>query len=356
MALAAAACGLRGAMVANDGWIFLRSILEIDIGNQGMALRMENTLAGYDEAATGAVVYRVPDPGYLRIGGADRVAYIQRQTTNDVHTLTPWRALLTVLTNGTARILDVWRLVLESDPDVIGAITLPGRGAVTARHLQSRIFFMDKVTVTDASADFAQFEVFGPAAGAVLDMSPGPDEMTPAVVDGVSLRVIGQAARRYRLIVPAGQGDDLAARLVERGAVALSDEVFDVLRIEAGLPGPAFELTGEHTPLETNLDGAISGTKGCYSGQEIIARQITYDKVARRLVGLRLQAPVVVGATVQVDGRTVGTVTSAAESPRYGSLALAVIRRPHFAPQTYVTVAAGHQPVPGETVALPFSS
>jgi folate-binding protein YgfZ len=319
-----------------------------------MAQQTQHTLAGYDEAATGAVVYRVPHPGYLRIGGADRAAYIQRQTTNDVHTLAPGRALLTVLTSGTARILDVWRLVLESDPDVFGAITLPGRGASTAQYLQSRIFFMDKVTVTDASADFVQFEVLGPAAGEVLGVSSGPDQIAEVALAGVSLRVIGLADRRYRLIVPAGQGDRLAAWLVERGAVALSDEAYDVLRVEAGLPGPAHELTGEYTPLETNLDGAISGTKGCYSGQEIIARQITYDKIARRLVGLRLQAPVGIAAAVQVDGRTIGAVTSAAESPRHGSLALAVLRRPHFEPHTYVTVVGGDQNVPGETVVLPF--
>jgi folate-binding protein YgfZ len=144
----------------------------------------------------------------------------------------------------------------------------------------------------------------------------------------------------------------LVMQLAARGVIALSAEAYNVLRIEAGRPGPAQELTSDYTPLEANLDRAISSIKGCYSGQEVIARQITYDKVARRLVGLRLAAPVAVGAAVTVEGRTVGTITSAAESPQFGAIALAVVRRPHFEPQTNVIVGDGG--VAGEVVALPF--
>jgi folate-binding protein YgfZ len=244
---------------------------------------------------------------------------------------------------------------MEPGSDEIGVITLPGRGAATARYLQSRIFFQDRVMVTDASAEWAQFEVFGPAAGTILGNLPAPDSVIAAEIGGAAVRVIGLRDDAYGLITPVGQGEALAVRLIEAGAVLLSAEVYEVLRVEAGRPGPAQELTGEHTPLEANLDGAISSTKGCYSGQEIIARQLTYDKVARRMAGLRLEQPVAVGAAVQVDGRTVGTVTSAVQSPRFGPIALAVMRRPHFEPHTYVTaVPDDTRAVAGETVSLPF--
>ena len=317
-----------------------------------MALDTQRLLTGYDEAYSSAVMYRVPAAGYLRIAGADRADYIQRQTTNDVRTLDAGRALLTVLTSGTARIIDVWRLILEPDGEAVGVITLPGRGAATARYLQSRIFFKDQVTLTDASAEFAQFEVSGPAAGEILGVWTDLDQVVDTSINGVDARVVGLWPGVGGLIVPAAQADALVSGLAARGVIALSADAYDVLRIEAGRPGPAQELTGDYTPLEANLDRAISGTKGCYSGQEVIARQITYDKVARRLVGLRLAEPVTVGAAVMVEGRTVGTITSAAVSPRLGAIALAMVRRPHFEPQTNVIV--GDDGVPGDIVALPF--
>jgi folate-binding protein YgfZ len=317
-----------------------------------MVLDTERLLTGYHDALTGAVMYRVPDAGYLRIGGADRADYIQRQSTNDVRTLKAGRALLTVLTTGTARMIDVWWLLAEPEGDAIGVITLPGRGAATARYLQGRIFFKDQVTVMDVSAAFAQFELSGPAAAQTLGVRPDLDQVVDTAINGADVRVIGLWPEVYGLIAPAAQADAIVTGLAAHGAITLSAKAYDVLRVEAGRPGPAQELTGDYTPLEANLDRAISGTKGCYSGQEVIARQITYDKVARRLVGLRLAEPVTGGAAVTVEGRTVGTVTSAAESPRFGAIALAVVRRPHFEPQTSVTV--GDSSVTGEVVALPF--
>jgi folate-binding protein YgfZ len=322
-----------------------------------VALETERVLSGYNEALTGAVFYHLPDPGYLRIAGADQIAFVQRQTTNDVQALASGRALLTVLTSPTARILDVWRLVVEPDGS-LGAITLPGRGAATARFLQSHIFFMDKVTVTDASAAWAQVEVFGPAASSVLTQiglaqAPAPDAIVSWDVGDVPVRAFG-TGQGCLLLVSSEQIEGVEGRLNAVGAVPLSQEAYEVLRVEAGRPGPAHELTDEYTPLEADLDAAISDRKGCYTGQEVIARQITYDKVARRLAGLRLDALVTVGAAVQVEGRTVGAITSAVQSPRHGPIALAVIRRPHHAPGTAVAVADAAGAVSSVTVALPF--
>lgn len=315
------------------------------------------TLSGYDAAQSGAAYYRVPDPGYLRIAGADRLDYIQRQTTNDVRALAADGSLLTVLTNGTARILDVWRLVGD-DGDSVGVVTLPGRGPSTAAYLQKRIFFMDKVTVRDHSAEIAQWLLAGPGAPEALaalglDSLAGPEAVATVESGGARLTVIGMEAG-WRLLAPASAADDVQARLDSAGAAALSAAAYAALRVEAGQPGPDHELTDDYTPLETNLDAAISSTKGCYSGQEIIARQVTYDKVTRRLAGLRLADPVAVGASVTVEGRTAGTITSVVESPRLGWIALAVLKRPHFEPGTSVVV--GEAQANAEVVALPFDS
>jgi len=323
---------------------------------------MQSTLdlTGYDAARETVVFYRVPEPGYLRVRGDDRIAFIQRQTTNDIRALTPERTQMTVLTSATARILDVWQLVME--PESIGVITLPGRGAITARYLQTRIFFMDKVAVEDARAALGQFDVWGPQAASLLkqigvESIPSASETASISAADVPARIIGLPgfiARGWRLILPAEQMNSLAAQLSAAGATPLSQDAHELLRVEEGLPGPAHELTDQYTPLETNLDAVISSTKGCYTGQEIIARQITYDKITRRMVGLRLEGPVSVGAEVLAENRKVGEVTSAVESPRLGSIALAVIRRPHHEPGTTIVVKEGEHVINGVMSALPF--
>lgn len=327
-----------------------------------MTSHPDTSLSGYDAALTGAVYYQVPVPGLLRIAGQDRLDFVQRQTTNDAHALTADRALLTVLTTPAARILDVWRLLVASDGEALEAITLPGRGALTAQYLARRIFFMDKVTVAAASAEGAQLEISGPAAGdcligAGLGALPGPGDVVTPRLEGDTLRVIGPEQGFASGYLALGAPEAIAALaevLAAQGAQPLDPAAFEILRVEAGLPGPAGELTEAFTPLETNLSSAVHGAKGCYTGQEVIARQITYDKVTRRLAGLRLEEPVAPGATVLVEGRDVGTVTSAAASPRFGPLALAMIKRPHFAPGTAVAVKADGTSVAGTVVALPF--
>ncbi len=327
-----------------------------------MTTKTEYTLAGYDAAYSGAVVVRVPEAGFLRIAGPDRIDFIQRQTTNDARTLASDRALLTVLTSATARLLDVWRLV--PDEDTVGVITLPGRGAATAAYLQRRIFFMDKVTVTDASAEIAQIEVFGPESAALLggfglETLPEAGAVTEMEAEGAAVRVIGQhgaIGRGSLLLVESGAADRVLACLFATGGALVGPAIHEMLRVEAGLPGPVGELIEDYTPLEMNLDAAISATKGCYTGQEVIARQITHDKVTRRLAGLRLEGPVRAGAAVQVGGRGIGVVTSAVKSPHLGVIALAVLRRPHDVAGVAISVVPEDgDSVPGVTVALPFA-
>lgn len=318
----------------------------------------------YHAAREAAAVYR-PQPGYVIIAGADQRDFIQRQTTNDTGALTGDHSVLTVLTSPTAKVLDVWRLVLEPEAGAIAVLTLPGRAAYTTQYLQKRIFFMDKVELRDASAEIVRFDVFGPQMAAVLagigvQTPPGPGAVFAAEVDEHGVRVIGQEGmigQGALVLAPAAAAASVLARLVEAGGVDVPPEVYDVLRVEAGLPGPAAELAGDFTPLETNLDAAISGTKGCYAGQEIIARQITYDKITRRMVGVRLEGPVPAGAAVKVEGRSAGALASVVQSPRLGWIALAVIKRPHHDPDTAIAIVPDEgDPVAGTTVALPFGA
>ena len=314
----------------------------------------------YQAALQTTAFYLYPQPGYLQIGGPDRTGFLQRQTTNDVTLLGPDRSLLTVLTSATGHILDVFYLLQE--PEAIGAITLPGRQAQTARFLKSRIFFMDKVTVDDASAEFDQIDLLGPHAPQVLAHLGATSLLTTGetvslTFGGVVMRVLGpdRAFRLgFRLLLPAEISSELQSVLLGLGALRLDLETMDMLRIEAGFPEAVHELTDQYTPLETGLGLAISDDKGCYTGQEIIARQITYDKVTQYLSGLRLKMAAQNGERIWAEGKAVGVVTSSCVSHRFGPIALAVIKRPYSQPETIVTV--GEQGVAAQVTTLPFTN
>jgi tRNA-modifying protein YgfZ len=307
----------------------------------------------------------VMDAGYLRITGIDRVGFLQRQTTNDITHLNNQRSILSVLTSSTARILDVLWMFLESDPDPIAALTLPGRGEKTAQFLKSRIFFMDKVTVEDASREFAQIDLYGKET---LEAVMETEKPLPAAGDFITVDMNGthglvlayplSQMEKWRLVVKRGDIQNACAWLEGRGLNEIPEDRLEAGRIEAGMPGAKSELNEDHTPLEVGLLDAIADGKGCYTGQEIIARQITYDKVTRRLVGLRLEAPAAVDSDVLVgeagEERTAGKVTSAAMSGRFGAIALTVLKRPYFEPGTAVKIQTGEVKITGTVCELPF--
>jgi folate-binding protein YgfZ len=250
-----------------------------------------------------------------------------------------------VLTNPAARILDVLRLIHDSD-DETGVLTLPGKAGETTRFLQSRIFFKDRVSLVDASPEFAQIDLVGPEAARLLAMmgihaAPEQDEVIISNIEGANLRVIGQpgfTGTGYRMLIQSLECENLEAMLAKLGAIRLSESTYDILRVENGLPAANAELTGDFTPLEVGLAAAVSTKKGCYTGQEVIARQLNFDKVTQHLVVLRLQAPGQAGERIWSDGKPVGLLTTAIQSPHFGLLALAIIKRPYHQPGTGVII------------------
>ena len=320
---------------------------------------MKNSHA-YEAALKSAAYFYQPDAGFLRLTGTDRIDFLQRQTTNDLRLLSTDRGLSTVLTSPTARILDVFLVIDEGD--AIGVVTLPGRFSETLKFLRSRIFFSDQVTVDDMSADFAQILLVGPKVGEVMEKLILPPPIANQCIEfeiaNQPIRAIGQEFLMdigYRILVPINSIDTVLAALDGVGAASLDVATIDLLRVEAGQPGFSAELVEFYTPLEMQLQDMISDSKGCYTGQEIIARQITYDKVSKRLVGIKLNKPVVIGSKVEGDSKPAGTVTSVAQSPRFGDIALGVLRRQYCTAGRAVSICGENGSViDGEVVELPF--
>jgi folate-binding protein YgfZ len=304
---------------------------------------------------TGAALQLRPDGGVLILDDADRSDFLHRMTTNEIKRLPPGQSTVTVLTSPTARILFVFTVVNRGDD----LLLLPARGqtAALARQLRGQIFFMDQVKVRDASAEFARLRLMGPAAGAVLGtlgftLAAAADGACQTQGNWVAVKQEQYDVPGYELVIPRTQLEAAVAQLTASGANVLTDEAaYDAQRIAIGRPAPGYELTEAYNPLEAGLAWTCADNKGCYTGQEIIARQITYDKVTKSLVGLRASALLATGAEVKVNGQSVGQVTSAALSPPPDApLALAILKRPYNTPGSVVTVDG----VAAEVVALPF--
>lgn len=334
-------------------------------GELELPLAYNDSTKEHAAARHGVAVLDRADAGILSLGGETRVDFVQRQTTNDVKRLAPGQATITVLTNPQARILDT--LLVLARPDDLLLLNGPPRRSQLAPYLRGMIFFMDRVTVRDWNNDFCQLELLGPQAAAQLagvthdtTLASAPVftwyDVTLANSTLTAVRLPGPGVDTWRLIVPAAAIGQVWDTLVQAGTQPLGRAAYDALRVESGFPAPGPELNDQVTPLEAGLLAYVSEGKGCYTGQEIIARQITYDKVTRHLCGLlldRLPANSA-GAEVTAGGRVVGSLTTTAMSPVLGRpTALAYVKR-DVEPGMAVVVRSREDEIGATVTALPM--
>lgn len=291
------------------------------------------------------------DAGVLALTDSDRVDFLQRMTTNNIAALRPGQAAVTVLTSPTARIVHVFTVLRRSDDLLL--LPAPGESAALERHLRGQIFFMDKVRVHNLSADFARLRLAGAHAGDVLSRAglpaPQADDQWHEQDGVIVLAQQKYEAPGYEILAPAARAEDTQKTLEAAGAVLVAEAAYAARLVQLGRPAAGAELTPDYSPLEAGLAWACADDKGCYTGQEIIARQQTYDKVTRTLVGLRSANALTPGAALTADGRDVGLVTSVATSEDGAPIALAIVKRPHNEPSAHLR--AGEFDV--EVVALP---
>ena len=312
----------------------------------------------YDATYSDVVRHSNASIGRVWLHGADRAALLQRLTTNDIVRLQPGDGTRTVLINSIARILDV--LTVYALPDALLLTTGVGQGATLARFLQSKIFFGDKVRVEDRSDALAHVALYGPHAAALVEQATGVavgdwplHHVADVQIDGVPghlVRMLPLGGDGVGIIVAREHLPTIETALA--GAVLLDDATLDVLRIEAGYGAPRREWSNEYIPLEANLGDAISFTKGCYTGQEIIARMDSRNRLAKRLMGLRFEHEAAPGtALLSGDGKDAGVVTSTAHSPRFGLIGLGYVRTAFATGGTTLPNADGGSV---EVVELPF--
>jgi len=253
--------------------------------------------------------------------------------------------------------------------DVI-LLAMPRATRDTVLSRLDQFIFSEDVQLGDVTDTFASALVIGPQAGmavssvlsvsaAELDAMPLHGNTRVPVTNNpvIVLRVADAGVPGFELVTAREQMPALLGRLRDAGVVDVDQDTADVLRVEAGVPVFGRDMDEDTIPLEAGIEQqAISFTKGCHVGQEVIIRVLHrgHGRVARRLVGLRFDTRDVppAGTALSAGGKEIGTVTSSVMSPALDrAIALGYVKRDFAAPGTSVTTASGAS---AEVVALPF--
>ncbi len=306
---------------------------------------------------TGVILCDRSDWGLLKITGEDRLRYIHNQSTNNFESLKSGQGCDTVFVTSTARTLDLATAYVTDD--AVLAIVSPNRRQQLFQWLDKFIFPFDKVELKDISAEYTIFSLIGSQSDTLLSQlavetligrETGAHDLVS--IDDVPVRIAvgsGLATPGYTLIVPAADGATMWSKLTAMGAIPTGDRFWSVVSIQQGRPTPDRELTEDYNPLEAGLWHTISFDKGCYIGQETIARLNTYKGVKQKLWGVKLSQKVAPDTPITIEDKKVGILTSYTDTPN-GSFGLAYVRTKAGGEGLQVKVGDAT----GELVSVPF--
>lgn len=320
------------------------------------------SLDQYTSAHSGSIIVDRSAQGKVAITGADRLSFLHALLTNDVARLTKGTGTYSAYLTPQGRMISDMRVIETGDRvllDVEGAVAVP-----LAERFEKLIFSED-VQVQNLSDELAEIGVHGPSAADAVERATGinaarlenqHDNISatgwgPALAGPITLvRDDSLGLTGFDLYIARADADQVRAKLVDAGAMEASKETAELLRIEAGRPRFGIDMDTETIPLEAGIeDRAISFTKGCYVGQEVIIRVMHrgHGRVARRLVGLVLDGGAAPsrGDAILAGEKEVGEITSAADSPLMSSpIALGYVHRDCTAPGTQLLVRATASP------------
>lgn len=318
-----------------------------------------------DEAAVraalsdGVALYDRSHWGRIQVGGADRLRFLHNQTTNSFNTLQPGQGCDTVFVTPTARTIDLVTAYVQETAVLL--LTSPGWSAQLMSWMDRFIFFADQVELKDLTDSTAAFSLLGPGSDRLIE-TLGAGELIGLPLDshrsiefaGMSIQVAvggGLAIPGYTLLLDNEHAPTLWAALIDQAALPMGETLWQELRIAQGRPSPGQELTDDYNPLEAGLWHTISLSKGCYIGQETIARLHTYRGVKQQLWGIQMTQVAPPDSPVRVGEEKIGRLTSCVATPT-GYLGLAYIRTKNVEPGLAVQIGESQ----GELVALPFIS
>jgi folate-binding protein YgfZ len=308
---------------------------------------------GYQAFRHGAGVVLRGDRGVLAVTGADRLTWLQGLLTNDVLALPMGGVQDSAYLTPQGRMITDLRVVNLPDRTLLD---VPGS---LAEGLQARLdglLFSEDAQVTNASQQTTIVDIHGPQAPKVIRQAELQLSRYGSTVNDDAFGIPG-----YSVFVAPRDADVAAQLLVDHGGMRTTLETLDVIRVEAGRPAFLIDMDEHTIPLEAGIeDRAVSFTKGCYVGQEVIVRVMHrgHGRVAKRLVGVRFSKGVLPerGSVIVADGRDIGRITSAVWSPMLeGGIALGYVHRDFAAAGTTVLVRLQqNETLEGEISDLPF--
>ena len=309
----------------------------------------------YEAAHDGAIFVDRSALGVLKFTGETRLDLIHRMSTQAVEGLQSGEGTATILTSDIGRMID--RLLLYASSDAVYALTGEKNADNVARHLMGYVFFNDDFHVEDLTDETTIFGVYGAQAQARLRPLFG-DAVDLPLHHWRQLKLGGAFVYVHKTDPIAGDGylvmcdeEDRSAveeQLLGADILPAGEGAFEYLRIESGLPRFGSEITEAYIPLEAGLWDDVSFAKGCYIGQEIIARMESRGRLAKQLAQLHPEAPITAGMEIEAGGRSAGTVTSATDGP-HGPVALGYVKTRALEDDGRAQLAAGDvslQPVP----------
>jgi folate-binding protein YgfZ len=290
------------------------------------------------------------DRGLIAATGPDGAEYLQGQLTNDVEALAPGDGQYAALLDRKGHMQADMRVLRPAAEEILidtEAAALPA----ALKHLAMYSVGRD-VSVADVSAERSILSLLGPRSAEVAAAAALPEDACEAVtVAGTDCLAVG-TRDGVDLICAAADTERLAAALREAGATDVSPEAVELLRIEAGVPRFGAEMGTETMPAEAGIvERAVSFTKGCYIGQETVARLHYKGKPNRHLRGLRLSAAAPPGAALRLGEKEVGRLGGATVSPAFGPIGLAILRREA---EPGAELSVGEDGVKAVVVDLPF--
>jgi len=325
----------------------------------------------YDAIRGGAVLGAVDRRAQLAVAGPDRASFLQGLLTNDVEALQPGSGCCSVWLTPQGRMIADMH-VLQSETMML--LDVPADLLDSLLQRLDQFLFTENVQLQSLAEALTSVWVHGPESALVVarvldvgeldtwaayrharvSMRSEPD--TAVVV----ARIDQLGVPGFALYVDPARREALEAALIEGGAAHVSADAIEAARIASGYPVFGIDMTSDTIPLEAGIEGrAISFTKGCYVGQEVIIRVLHRGggRVARKLVTLRIDGPVPQrGAKLYAAEREIGAITSAAESPRLGTIAFGYVHRDFVAPGTAVSVDISGDRRPASVAEHPLSS
>jgi tRNA-modifying protein YgfZ len=316
----------------------------------GIPLDFGDRAAEYQAGLTDAILLDRSHEGRIVLTGNDRLDLLDRISTNALTSLQPGEGRPTLFTNANARLLDRV-MVYAWKPDALLVLTGPGRLKSVGQYLQNNIFFNDDVALTNVHPATHLFTLHGPATMDYLtQLAPataglGPLHGVQTTIDGLSV-FIGKdkpiSGHAVHLICAQADAEAIWKALVRVGILPSGGLVYHALRVRSGQPAVGFELTQDFIPLELGLWDEVSFAKGCYTGQEIIARMESRGQLAKTIVQLAIPAMIQPGSDLTTpEGRRAGKLTSSVQAPDGAYHAIGVVKTDYATAGT--SLKAGEQ-------------